>query len=386
MPTVPFENASWVYIPPDTPPVATPPLPPVAYIAPTYPPADWSFEVGPGASAPDSRPLRVLTSATHRRLTVRVDEHATATFTIDGRDEEAADITPLVTDLWVRRNGLLVFRGRITAANHTVTESQHSVAFTAVDYRGMLGYRTVGDAPVSFTAEDQADIAWELIDATQNSTGGDWGITPGVIPAGTPRDAMFPAGKSIRSAIDEIARLQGGFEWEIDPELQLNIWTPRRGSDTGVVLDFAGGAVSEVKQSLEPARFGNAVIVTGSGTGTVVPVLDETDDLPTDPRGRWELVESFPSVEEQTRLDERAPQTLAAASQFSAPFTVTLRPLRWDGRSHLWVGDIAGLRVGSGALTSERVRVAEISVTPGDDGTETVRLGLVPEPDSEEGS
>lgn len=338
----------------------------------------WRFAVGPGASSPDSRPLRELATAHGRVVTWRLNGHPVAQVSLDGRSGEAAEIVPLVSDLWVWRDGILMFRGRVTTAVHDVDTTRHGVQVTAIGYRGMLAYRTVGASEVVYTGVAQAAIAWDLIADSQARTGGDWGITQGLAPSGTPRDRTYPAGKDLLSAITELGEVDGGFEWEISPELELNVWTPRRGVDGGVVIDF-GGVASAVSSTVAPDRFGTAVIVTGSED--TVPVADELDDLDGDPRGRWELVESSPTVTLQSTLDERAPETLASASRLAAPWQIRMAPGRWGGPGHLWLGDIAGLRVGSGALATSRVRIVEISITAGESGTDEVRLGAVEEPE-----
>lgn len=356
--------------------------------------AEWSWAIGPGASQLDPRPTRELGAAAYgRTITWRTRGHAVAQFSIDGRSEIAAEIEELATDLWCWRNQQLMFRGRITTMPDRLNATSHQLQVTAIDYRGMCGYRTLWNDPPAWTNTDQAEILWGLLDHSQSKPGGDWGITRGLIPAGTPRDrpaGYYAPAKNLLDAMTELGNVQGGFEWEISPEMELNVWSPRRGVVRTANLDF-GGQVAEVEATTDPSRFGNAVIVTG-GQDTL-PVVEETDDLAADPRGRWEQTRSWASVTRQESLVERAPVVLADSVALAAPLTVTFgtaQPAghvvdggnsRWTGPDMLWLGDVTPVRVNSGRLAGMPLmqRVMEMQITPGDSGTETVRVSLVPE-------
>src|SRR6185436_5684959 len=170
----------------------------------------------------------------------------------------------------------------------------------------MLDRRYVQAAGVYFPpGTDQATIPMALIAATQALPGGDWGIVDGVgATSSTTRELAAPAGKSINKVITDLARLENGFEWEVDPTLTLNRWYPVRGSDLGRILDF-GGLIGSVSGQLDPADFANvATAIAGEG---LTPAVAATDDVATDERGRWETVESFPTVSLQATLDAKAP-------------------------------------------------------------------------------
>ena len=342
--------------------------------------ADWSWVIGPGASSGDPSPDRELgRDATGRVLTRRLRAASTAQFTVDARSAAALEIVDKVSDLWIWRDGVEMFRGRITIPDDTVS-AKHSTTYTATCYRGMMSTRTVGAADVSVTGE-QAAIVWGLIAATQARPGGDWGIVPGLVPEGGPiRERNWPAGKSLADAIDELADVDDGFEWEISPDMRLNVWSPRRGSDDPVVLDY-GGVVGQVRVTGDPTRFGNVVIATGSKETT--PVVAEIPGITSDPRGRWELVDSSPTVVLQSTLVERAParlvQALTDGVALSAQIaTGTDAGPRWSGPDDLWLGDAVRLVVNSGRLGEFDARAHEITLVPGDDGVETVTVGLTP--------
>lgn len=347
-----------------------------AFVAGIESGARWTWAAGPGASATTPGPTRELVNAYGRVVTWRVDGHAFAQFSIDGTSADAAEIVERRDDLWIYRNGELLFRGRIVGAEDALDEDAHRVQFLAVDYRGMLSLAAKVEPPVpTFSAVDQAQIVWQLIEDRQALSGGDWGIVEGVgSTSGTNRDETdITPGAPVGDVIDRLLRRDGGGEWEISPTLELNRWWPTRGSDNGVVLDY-GGVISRVGKSL--AEFGNAAVASGDSATT--PASASTADVGTDQRGRWTVSQGFSTVSVQATVTAKAQWLADQASTVESEWAATFRPDGWAGKSHVWIGDTVELRVSSGRLSvADPHRVAELQVVCGDDGTETVTAGLV---------
>jgi len=337
--------------------------------------AEWSWAVG--GAAPGGVPERELTAAFGRTVTWRVDAAATAQFSIDGRHDEAAAFVERESDLWIWRDGVLLFRGRIVPpVQDDIDEDGHLCQVVAVDYRGMLAHRIVGADGRTFSAVDQAQIAWTLIDESQSETNGDWGITEGVgATSGQTRDRTYAPGKSLLDAISELGKVNNGFEWQISPLLELDRWFPRRGSTVPVVLDH-GGVLSRVRRSSASGWANHVLSVGAQGT---TPEVASTATIATDPAGRWELFDGDGStIEQQSTLANRAQWAVDQASTVPATFTVTWAPGRWGGPDEIWVGDIATLSVRSGRLAVHGPhRLVELTAVPGQDGTETIVGGMV---------
>lgn len=88
-----------------------------------------------------------------------------------------------------------------------------------------------------FASSDLSDIAWDLINYTQNRTYGDLGITRGLDP--TTRNAQRtyfynPIGEAINDMSNQ--NRKDGFDFEIDVFNKFNVWYPFRGSDNGVTF------------------------------------------------------------------------------------------------------------------------------------------------------
>lgn len=334
----------------------------------------WSWVLG--GSAPAGVRERELTAATGRTVTWRLDGAATAQFTIDGRSDEAANIDALATDLTIYRDGIKLFRGRIGPEIDDIGPTTHVAQFVATDYRGMLAYRQTGAAGAVYVATAAGVIALDLVADSQALSGGDWGIVAGVgCVTGTSRDRTIDPGKPVVESINEMGRLDNGYEWEVSPDLELNLWHSQRGAANGVVLDKPG-LIKSVRRQLDPKDFANSYLVTGAQGLT--PVAAVTAGIGADARGRWELSAGYPSIIEQPTLDARGPWVLDQASTLRPMYSVELTPERWGGKAHIWLGDTVKLGLISGRLSiGDPFRVAEIRVEPGNDGTETVAMGLL---------
>jgi hypothetical protein len=331
----------------------------------------WQLLAGPASTGPQIE----LTAATTRKITVRLGQPCDVAFTINGRHDQAAELAEFVTDIWAYRDRQLLHRGRVGTTGDDVNADSHNTTVNAPDYRALLDRRHLYDSDkLSYVQEDQASIAWQLIQATQGKTAGNLGITRGSgQTTGFLRDRLYTAGMSIAEAIGQLADIEGGFDWEIDPQLRLNIFNPQRGRDTDEVLEF-GGAVASFSRAALPAEYGNAVRAI-AGTDPRAPEVREAADLATRPEGRVEIERGFPDILEQSTLAARADYLLADAQVLRPSYTLTLAPGRYPGPQSLWVGDTCIVAIRSGRLNEHsRQRVMEIAFEPGESGEETVRV------------
>lgn len=347
----------------------------------------WTLAVGD--PAPTLAPGRELAAATGRRLTARLDAAWDLQVSYSGpstpwaSDHETREFVDLATDVQAWRDGDRLFRGRLAPTNDNADATKHSTQFTFLDYRAMLNHRQIGTAGRVFSAlTAQSTIALTLINESEALSGGDWGIDAGT-NTGTPdttRTLTLNPGQPIGDAIASLGRLDAGMEWSVEPDatgdLKLNTWHGAgRGADNGVVLDF-GGIVTRFGRTMNPADFANSVLVTGAST--LAPVASVTAGIGTDPRGRWERSFGFPTILEQATLNARGPWVLDQASVLRPTIVVELTAGYWQGRSHVWLGDIVMLVIRSGRLDIVADhRVVEVSISIGDSGEETVLLGLL---------
>jgi hypothetical protein len=331
-----------------------------------------------------------LSNARARSVTARLgaDQNSEAAFTLDGKDPQAAAFTELQSDLWCWRQGwpAPVLQGRIAPTSDTMDSSRHLVSVTAMDYRSVLARRRLFSSDtLSYTAADQSLIAWTLLQATQGRAGGNLGIVPGAgAVSGVPRTLTFQAGDFIGPAIAQMAAMDSGFDWDITPygasDLRLDIWSPFRGTARGVILEYGSPLVKTMTRVVDPSAFANALLVTGDPSGTLTPAQPEAADIATRPEGRWDQVVSTTQLT-AAGLSSRAAYELATAETLTPSYAVELQAGAWDGPGHIWLGDEVTVRARSGRLAvNDLLRVAEVAVVIGDDGSErvTLQIGQIP--------
>ncbi|GCD94081.1 hypothetical protein [Embleya hyalina] len=163
-------------------------------------------------------------------------------------------LVPARTAVWVYRGGQVWWGGIVWQATPTVGDrgaAAYSIqAATWDSYLDRRVLMTTYETPPG--GVDQLDIARELVAYTAEQPGGDIGITIdyGQV-SGIVRDRTYSRYDQprIRQLLDQLAAVQGGFEWRISSELdefgarvkRLVLGYPRiTAGSTDVVLDYPG--------------------------------------------------------------------------------------------------------------------------------------------------
>jgi hypothetical protein len=267
---------------------------------PPRPRIRWQLILGSAAGGHEL----ALTEATSRKYTAKLTEPSEMAFSIDGLHPQAAEIESLTTDvhlLWTSGSGAtrILDRCRVGNQQDALDGTSHRLQVHTLDYREVLAGKILyaGDQ-LTWTATDQAEIAFGLIQQTQAQNSGSLGIVKGwagTTPTGQMRDRTYEAGDSIGQRIQELSEVLGGFDWDITPTsasgLRLDVWHPERGTDRGVVLEY-GGLVVSATRDLSATDYVNSLRYTGGGDPPPAPVEFEAAEL--DPalgglvQGRWE--------------------------------------------------------------------------------------------------
>jgi hypothetical protein len=338
----------------------------------------WQFLAYPAASA---SALGELTELRDCVISWPLTEPAEASFVLDGRHELAALVDELVVDLVILRDGVPVFRGRIGATGDDIDEDEHRATFAAVDYRGLLTDTRILLTSQVFSAVAQGSIVRSLIALTQGQSGGALGIsaTSTTVPdTATARTITFDPGRTIGESINDLAKLDNGFDWWIGADRVAWLASPARGTTRDLVLEY-GSTVSKVRRTFDPTDFGNVIMATGADG--VTPQVATAANIATRPEGRIERLESLPDITSTTVLSSLATKALAVRSTVLAAYTVTLKPGIW-APGDLSPGDTTLLVVRSGRLDvtiSERVSLINVSIGE-DAASETVEVtvGAIP--------
>lgn len=353
---------------------------------PPRPRVRWQFVAGPASGGHDL----ALTEATGRHYVARLTDANELTFNLDARLPSAASVVrpPLARDVHVLFTGsegttTVLDRMRVGQTGHTFSEDAVQLAVTGLAYRSILARRILySDATLTYTATDQAEIAWALINYTQGKTGGALGISKawsGTSPTGVPRDRTYEVGDSIGQRIQELSEVIDGFDWDIVPTsasgLQFQVWA-QRGTDRGVVLQH-GGLMATATREVNPTDYANAIRFAGGGDTPPSPDELEAADLANMPQGRWDASLGDDGLTTQDALDDRAQWQLGQSQNVTPVWTVTLKRGAWDGPDHIWLGDwVRVVASAEGLDTDVQLRVYEVDITLDGAGGETVQITL----------
>lgn len=326
-----------------------------------------------------SEPEFVLPHILEPNLTFRLKDSCSISFKLNQLDPMAKKVLELRSDLWVYREGDLVFRGRITASRDNLDANGGYVDFTAVDYRERAKRWFIYDDDIYFWFdEDVAVIASNVLTAVQARTGASYGVSTGLgFPAlGVIRNEVeFTPGSSMAAGLDSLQESKlRGFDWEISPELELNLWVRRGVTPAAKQLEYTG-AMKALTRDFKADEFANAV--RASGGEIPYPEVIESADVGVDLRGRWEAEVSWPDVESQEIMNDRTEYLLEQVNRVPEEYSVDLVEGHWKGRNHLWLGDDIIMPINFGRLAvSPIVRIHEVRISPDGNGGEQVKLVL----------
>lgn len=359
---------------PSAPAVVAPPTP----LPPILPrETRWSWAFGDWNGLPTGE----MAHGTQRSLKVVLRGSSSVSFTLDGWAPEAALVRELVTDVWVIRNGQVLFRGRVGPSSDDTDGTKHTVSFTAGDYRGVLARRALYDAdPLAYTAADRSAIAWGLLSTTQGQPGGNLGIVRGVGQSlGTSQTITYPAGQFVGPAIDQLQAMDAGFDWDVTPALgtttqTFDVW-PYRGINGSRVLSYPG-SIASFRRQVDPGNYANAIRETGNTDIAAARV--EAAGIALAAEGRWDAQLGDTTLLDAASVTARATYDLSMRSQVVPTWTVTLRPGEWGGPTDVWIGDTITLDVHTGRLSvnGEQYRVLEVDIALDESDNETVTLTL----------
>jgi hypothetical protein len=327
----------------------------------------WNFVI----CETNGEAIAELSRASNRRITWQIDDAATASFDMDGRDEQTKVISELSTDLIIWFDHTKQFRGRLGSSMDDLDSSRHTCSFSAVDYRGMLSRRTIWQgSTVSFVNTEQGDIAWKLIDDTQKL--GNLGITKGsVTDTLTHRDRTYEVGQNILQLLDDLGRVDGGYEWEIDADLHFNLW-PTRGRTLWETVEY-GRDVIGLRRNVDTSQFANAVRYSGAdGVAAATAVATPGSE------GRWEVQAGDTDLLIAANVTAKANWLLDVSSQINPSYDIKCKT-EWWTPDRIWLGDTIRLICQHGRLTVDTTeRVSQISVELDEDDVATTTLTIGP--------
>ena len=288
-------------------------------------------------------------------VTFRLDGTTTVDVDVDGHGE-LARIEELVTDLVVFMDGRPYTRCRLApSADDLGADGSHAVKFTAVARPAMLARRLIyPHMQLRYVDATPADIIAGLLEDLAAMPDGDLGIRAVDLAAGDPVTIEFRVGQSFRDALDAVAAMVDGAEWDIDTDNRVAWWPTGRGVTRSFVAEY-GGNVERLSRSFDPADYATDLRVSGSDAAVY---RTRTRD-----GARWETQTGDPDAVTAATVAARGDR---AANLFDGTpaYTATLND--WSP-TRLFLGDTARLIARSGRLnvdTSLRVHEIRVPISP----------------------
>jgi len=268
-----------------------------------------------------TRPEFELAPIEEVRFATTVDDGSTLDFAIEGGTEAADRLTELASDIWLYRLGIPVQRFRVVAMNQEWgPDGQDKVTISAVCYRRILAWRHVR-FPLYFSSTSQGAIVWALVQHTQAGAGGDLGITLGDTGPTILVTREYETADNILRLIMDFVTEDDQMAWNIDADRALWVSTPTFFPNRPIPFKL-GETAERLSRPSGADQFANAVWAVGDSLATV-PAPRGTMDIGTDPRGRWEKVQSYATEKSQGSLDSLAAGFLFDTSLGSAEWLVT---------------------------------------------------------------
>lgn len=284
-------------------------------------------------------------------------------------------------EVHVIRDGELVWGGYLWAVK--ASTDAPNIGVQADGWFSRLLRRHI-DVKLDFEDEDQIDIAWGVIDWTQQQEkdGADLGIVRAThgegwpIETGVLRTRRFKPWNrtNIGQLIQELSEAKHGFDFNISPDKKFMTYYPKRQEDNGVVfelgknikkisqLDDDASAVVTELSGMGSGMNRNRCIAVVSNTGSIADygLLQDTVDL--------SRIRHYENLEHATKEQFR----LRKKSRWQPVITATLGDPGFDGYS---VGDLCRVKAKDGYIdVNQKFRLIAKRIAVSTEGEETVDL------------
>jgi hypothetical protein len=230
------------------------------------------------------------------------------------------------------------------------------------------------DSKKKYTAQDQFTIAWDLIDFTQTKTGGNLGITRfSAATSGVTRDRTYQAWerKNVGEALEELAAVQNGFDFEITSDKQWKTYYPKK-TASGVHDFVLGKNIRGFAIDYDANETDTEITAMGDGEEAKMLLSVAVDTAARTEFGLLQDTRDFRDISKQSTLDAHATEELRLAKiqRVQPNIQVFTDDPPWGSFA---VGDNARLDIKKGYVQLEQVfRITTITVQVSDEGNEAV--------------
>jgi len=321
----------------------------------------------------------------NRQYSYQLNRAGKASFTLPITVErlQRFDIYLGVTRLLIYRENALIWAGVVWEMQENVSD-EGDVTIQCTEIFHILSEKRYTSN--SYTTTDAGTIAWGLINTTQGLTGGNLGLTQGIIETTQNRDRQY-FDESIGEKIIQLTEVINGFDFLITPSIKVNtlgvfnVYAKRGSTITDFRLEYGEGLKNNI-QSWSRKRtvsdMFNSIIVEGEGVGETILTSTATDNALITSVGLLEGRKQEKSISQQTTLNQKADEYIRVHKTEQPIYDITLNNAYNDFGKYD-VGDIVPIRIKYGYVDiNTTMRIYGIDVRVSDAGEESIKLTISP--------
>lgn len=288
-------------------------------------------------------------------------------------------LTPGQTELKVYRDSTPLETVFACTSAHLDTDADAPAI--QLGFQGIFSYLQDATVYGSTTAYSGTTLPWSFVNTFQGRAGGNYGIVSGVTTgSATSQTRTIEQDEAVSEAIIALAEYQSGFDFAIDTNRALNLWYPKRGSDTGLVLEWGTNVRTfGYDEEAGPGTVVSDARVTGGVGGSIVSATNAATQATY---GRREVTRI--AAGEALAVTDAYLQTEAntIVAEYAAPLVIPNVVLDQNHPSVAWglwwLGDIVTFRAQLGQWTdiNAKYRIVAVHVTLDDNDNETISFDL----------
>ncbi len=248
--------------------------------------------------------LEYLDNAKDRKWAKYLNAAGSASFFLDPREPKAKECKAMERDLLIYRYGSLISRTRMASVDGEVDASGGKHNVKCVGYFGLLDEPI--DKTLTYTATDQGAIAWYLINYIQGKDS--MGITQGNTTTGVLRDRTYywyEMGGAKR-LVEDLAKLENGFDFEITPSLAFNVYYPKKQNELDYSFFEFGKNINKIRYNIDGMRLANVVKAMGAGQEEQTLMSSAADAASITTYGQRTAVKDYTDIVLKSTLTEKA--------------------------------------------------------------------------------
>ncbi len=293
-------------------------------------------------------------------------------------------LTRMSTIVVVKKNNTCVWFGPIANISGSYSDVDGFVQVIAYSYLYFFKFRNTAKSQI-YSQEEQCEIAWNLIDTSQNETNGTLLITEGLNPVSKKRDRTYETYK-IADALTNLTDVIDGFDFSFEATFDannrlsgvlFNTYYPNKGSDRSDIGILQVGQDISTVQFDTISKLCNTVTVEGSGTGTPL-IYTDSDTTLQKAYTRIEEYEKASDISEYDSLEKHG-EILMAEKVEGYKITLDIDNDSKLINSGLVVGDfiVCNIQVGDYLnLNNRKVRIDKIPVSVDTQGVDKISLEI----------